>query len=379
MTDSASIDAWRFDATHLVRLSGDVDFAASVRLRLVLFEQLDAGCREMVTDLTEARLLDASAIGVLLAVREQLIERGGTLRVQGARGVVLEVLEVTGAAKTLDAYDPPFEPPEHASGANGNGNRRQGRREWGDEINNQLWSMNQLPVGDTRRNRLRDQVVEACLPYAERLARRFHGLGESAADLSQVAALGLIKAVDRFDPAHATDFTSYATPTIVGELKRHFRDRGWSVRVPRRLQDLRLDINQAREALVQQLGHPPTTVDIAHHLDVEEEQVLDAMVAASGYRAASLETPLRPGADEMTPLERMGVDDDGFDAVEYRETLGPMLARLPQREQKILHLRFYGNQTQAEIADQLGISQMHVSRLLTSILGRLREDLLRQS
>jgi RNA polymerase sigma-B factor len=380
VTDSASVDAWQFATTHLVRLSGIVDFAASVRLRLVLFEQLDAGCQEIAIDLAEVRLLDASAIGVMLSVREQLIHRGGTLQVQGARDIVLDVLEVTGAAKTLGAYAPPFEPPDCPADdpAHVGTDRRHRQGGWGDEVNNLLWTVSQLPAGDTRRKRLRDQIVETCLPYAERLAHRFHGLGESAADLRQVAALGLLKAVDRFDPSHTTDFASYATPTIVGELKRHFRDRGWSVRAPRRLQELRLDINQAREALVHQLGGSPTAADVAHHLDVDEDLVNEAMVAASGYRAASLDAPMRPDEDATTWLEQLGADDTGLDAVEYREALGPLLASLPQREQRILNLRFYGNLTQTEIAEQLGISQMHVSRLLTRTLGRLRENLLRQ-
>jgi RNA polymerase sigma-B factor len=380
MTDTANLDVWRFDPTHLIKITGVLDFAASVRLRLVLFEQLDAGAREVVLDLTGVRLLDASAIGVMLKVRGQLIDRAGTLRVQGARGVVLEVLEVTGSAKTLAAYDPPFEPPERPPDAHEHlgSDRHHWQGVWGDEVNTLLWTVSQLPAGDRRRQRLRDRVVETCLPYADRLARRFHGLGESAADLSQVAAVGLLKAVDRFDPAHTTDFASYATPTIVGELKRHFRDRGWSLRVPRRLQELRLDINQARETLTQRLGRSPTVADVAHHLDIDEDQVIEAMVAASGYRAASLFAPVRPGEDAMTPLDWLGAEDDGLDAVEYREALAPMLARLPQREQKILSLRFYGNLTQAEIAGQLGISQMHVSRLLTRTLDRLREDLLHQ-
>jgi RNA polymerase sigma-B factor len=348
----------------------------------VLFEQLDAGADQVVVDLAEVRLIDASAVGVMLRVREQLRERGGTLRVQGAQGLALEVLEITGSAKTLAAYDPVLALPSVAERADDiehlGTDRHQWQGLWGDEINSLLWTISQLPAADPHRRHLRQRVVEACLPYAERLARRFHGLGESAADLNQVAAVGLLKAVDRFDPAHTTDFASYATPTIVGELKRHFRDRGWSVRVPRRLQELRLEINQARESLTQRLGRSPTVRDVADHLDIEEEPVVEAMVAASGYRASSLYAPTHPGEDAMTPADWLGQEDDGLDAVEFREALHPLLAKLPHREQKILSLRFYGNMTQAEIARDLGISQMHVSRLLSRTLDRLREDLLRQ-
>jgi RNA polymerase sigma-B factor len=382
MAETAHVEVWRFDSIHLVKITGVLDFAASVRLRLVLFEQLDAGADQVVVDLAGVRLIDASAVGVMLRVQEQLQERGGSLRVQGAQGLALEVLEITGSAKALAAYDPPLELPSSAERTDNvehlGTDRHQWQGLWGDEINTLLWTISQLPADDPHRRHLRQRVVEACLPYAERLARRFHGLGESAADLNQVAAVGLLKAVDRFDPSHTTDFASYATPTIVGELKRHFRDRGWSVRVPRRLQELRLEINQARESLTQRLGRSPTVRDVADHLEIDEEPVVEAMVAASGYRASSLYAPTHPGEDAMTPADWLGQEDDGLDAVEFREALHPLLAKLPHREQKILSLRFYGNMTQAEIARDLGISQMHVSRLLSRTLDRLREDLLRQ-
>ena len=149
-----------------------------------------------------------------------------------------------------------------------------------------------MDPGSPQRDALRERVIRLCLPYAERLARRFNGLGESSSDLSQVAALGLLKAVDRYDPQLGTDFAAYATPTIVGELKRHFRDRGWAVRVPRRLQELRLDLNRARNELTHELNRSPTVADLARRLDVDDEQVIEAMTAASGYRATSLFTPI---------------------------------------------------------------------------------------
>jgi RNA polymerase sigma-B factor len=226
--------------------------------------------------------------------------------------------------------------------------------------------------------RARNELIERFMPLARSLARRYELASEPLDDLVQVASMGLVKAVDRYEPGRGCAFTSYAVPTIVGELKRHFRDRGWSVRVPRRLQELRLEINQAREALTQRLGRSPTVRDVADHLDIDEEPVVEAMVAASGYRASSLYAPTHPGEDAMTPADWLGQEDDGLDAVEFREALHPLLAKLPHREQKILSLRFYGNMTQAEIARDLGISQMHVSRLITRSLAALKKKLLEE-
>jgi len=216
--------------------------------------------------------------------------------------------------------------------------------------------------------------VESCLPYVERLARRFASLGESQSDLTQVAAVGLLKAVDGFNPDLATDFGAYALPTVLGELKRYFRDKGWGVRVPRRLQELRLEINACRDELTQKLGRSPTVADLAAHLGRPEDDVIEALVAASGYRPSSLDAPVRED-DDGPAGDRLGVVDEAFGQVELRESLHPALAQLPAREQKIIALRFFGNLTQSEIAARLGISQMHVSRLLSRSLARLRTAL----
>jgi RNA polymerase sigma-B factor len=373
--DETRFAVWRVGSTHVVRIDGVLDLAASVRLRLALYDRLDAGARDVVVDLSGVRLLDASAVSVLLAVRDRLREHGGRLRAPGATALVLEVLEITGAAKALSAYDA-VEPALAARPEIDRDVERRAHGLWGDEINELLCQLHQTSPDDPQRPQLRDRIVEQCLPHADRLARRFHGLGESPADLNQVAAVGLLKAVDRYDPTLSTDFAAYATPTIIGELKRYFRDRGWSVRVPRRLQELRLDVNRARGALTHQLNRAPTLAEIADHLGVEEDEVAEAAVAASGYRATSLFAPVSRDDEASAPIERLGVTDAAYEAVEFHEALQPLLAALPARQRAIVSLRFYGNLTQAQIAARLGISQMHVSRLLARTLLRLREGLL---
>jgi RNA polymerase sigma-B factor len=234
------------------------------------------------------------------------------------------------------------------------------------------------PAGHPSRAVLRDRAIEAWLPLARHLAHRYSGRGEPTDDLVQTATVGLIKAVDKFDPDRGVDFAGYAIPTIVGEIKRHFRDRTWSVRVPRRLQELRLSITEANASLTHTLGRSPTVADIALRLGVSEEDVLEGLEGARAYNATSLSTPI--SADGSTELgDTLGGADHEFELAELRVALGPALASLDEREQRILTLRFYGNLTQSQIADQIGISQMHVSRLLTKALGKLRGQLVRDS
>ncbi|MBN1174138.1 MAG: SigB/SigF/SigG family RNA polymerase sigma factor [Micromonosporaceae bacterium] len=234
--------------------------------------------------------------------------------------------------------------------------------------------MARLRCDDPNRPALRERIVRMYLPYAHQLAKRFFGLGESLADLGQVAAIGLLKAVDGYDPSYPGGFRAYATPTISGELKRHFRDRCWAVQVPRRQQELRLRISRSRDDLTQRLGRSPTPSDIACHLGVAEEQILEATVAANGYRPTSLHS-LTAGTNEAQLVDRLGEVEPGYDEVELRESIGPAVARLPQREQRIIELRFSDNLSQSQIAAELGISQMHVSRLLARSLRQLRNSL----
>jgi RNA polymerase sigma-B factor len=236
-----------------------------------------------------------------------------------------------------------------------------------------------LHEGHTDRARIRERVIELYLPLAEYLARRFRNRGEPYEDLSQVAVIGLIKAVDGFDPGRGVEFASYAIPTIVGELKRHFRDKGWSVRVPRRLQELKLEIAKAVSELTQQLQRSPTVVDLAKHLEIPEEEVLAGLDTANAYSALSLHTPVSGEESGPEVVDLLGDDDPSLRSVEDRATLRPLIRKLPEREQRIIALRFFGNMTQSQIADEIGISQMHVSRLLARSLKQLREGMLAEA
>lgn len=219
---------------------------------------------------------------------------------------------------------------------------------------------------------LRDQIVTAHLGLAEYLARRFANRGESLDDLVQVASMALVKAVDRFDPARGLEFSTYATPTIVGELKRHFRDKGWAMRVPRRLQELHLSLNTIVNDLTHDLGRSPTIAQIAQAASVSEETVVEALEAGQAYRFTSLDAP-GPGEQDVALGESLGTDDPRLARADDRAELSPLLDALEPRDRLILHLRFFDGRTQSEIATELGMSQMHVSRLLARSLARLRE------
>ncbi|MEU4727047.1 RNA polymerase sigma factor SigF [Streptomyces sp. NPDC005409] len=232
-----------------------------------------------------------------------------------------------------------------------------------------------LPDGSPEKAELRNRLVRMHLPLVEHLARRFRNRGEPLDDLTQVATIGLIKSVDRFDPDRGVEFSTYATPTVVGEIKRHFRDKGWAVRVPRRLQELRLSLTTATAELSQQHGRSPTVHELAERLGISEEEVLEGLESANAYSTLSLDVP---DTDDESPAvaDTLGAEDEALEGVEYRESLKPLLEGLPPREKRILLLRFFGNMTQSQIAQEVGISQMHVSRLLARTLAQLREKLL---
>ena len=236
-------------------------------------------------------------------------------------------------------------------------------------------ALRKLPDGSPERAELRNHLVRMHLPLVEHLARRFRNRGEPLDDLTQVATIGLIKSVDRFDPERGVEFSTYATPTVVGEIKRHFRDKGWAVRVPRRLQELRLSLTSATAELSQLHGRAPTVHELAQRLSISEEEVLEGLESANAYSTLSLDVP---DTDDETPAvaDTLGAEDDALEGVEYRESLKPLLEELPPREKKILLLRFFGNMTQSQIAQEVGISQMHVSRLLARTLAQLRDRLL---
>jgi RNA polymerase sigma-B factor len=217
----------------------------------------------------------------------------------------------------------------------------------------------------------REMLLVRHRPLAIYLARRFQGRGESREDLEQVASMALLKAIDRIDPEREASFSTFATVTIIGELKRHLRDRGWAVRVPRPIQELSVQVTRAMGTLTQELGRSPTVREVAGRLGASEERVLEALDASRAYAADSLDAP--GGEDGSTPADRLAGRDDPFGRLEAWQSLAPAIRRLPERERTILYLRFFEEKTQSEIATRLGISQMHVSRLLARSLARLRE------
>ena len=223
---------------------------------------------------------------------------------------------------------------------------------------------------------LREELVGIHLPLVEYLARRFRNRGEPLEDLIQVGTIGLLKAIDRFDLDREVEFSTYATPTIVGELKRHFRDKGWAVRVPRRLQELNLSLTKVVAQLSQEIGRSPTVREIAVRMHLSEDEVLEGLDTSNAYAVVSLDAPAG-GEDTPSVSEHIGVEDETLETLEYRAALGPIISELPERERRILYLRFFRGMTQSQIADRLGISQMHVSRLLNRTLVMLRERLLR--
>ena len=225
---------------------------------------------------------------------------------------------------------------------------------------------------ETRDVALRDELVAAHMGLATYLARRFANRGEPLDDLVQVASLGLLKAVGRFEPDRGVEFSTYATHTIVGELKRHFRDKGWALRTPRRMQELYLRLGGVVSRLGQTLGRSPTIAELAADAGVSPEEVVEALEAGRAYRFASLDAPVGGDADGDTLGSRLGGEDIRLDAVERRLALSPLLDRLSPRERTIVELRFFEGLTQSEIAARLGISQMHVSRLLARAVNRLR-------
>jgi RNA polymerase sigma-B factor len=220
---------------------------------------------------------------------------------------------------------------------------------------------------------VRNTLIERHLGLVEYLARRFSGRGEPLDDLIQVATIGLVKAVDRFDPGREVEFSTYATPTIVGELKRHFRDKGWAVRVPRRLQELNLRLSSIIGRLSQDLMRSPTVAEIAEASGVSEDEVLEGLDSAHAYSLISLDAATNE--EGLSYHEQIGGVDEALEALEDRVSVIPLLRELPPRERRMLYLRFFKGMTQSEIANELGISQMHVSRLLAKTLSVLREGL----
>jgi RNA polymerase sigma-B factor len=225
------------------------------------------------------------------------------------------------------------------------------------------------------RSTARDQLVHLHLPLVEHCARRFRNRGEPFEDLVQVGTIGLLKSIDRFDTDRGVEFSTYATPTIIGEIKRYFRDKGWAIRVPRRLQELRMQIGAATAELTQSLGRSPTPRELAESVGCSVEEIIEGIESSNAYSTLSLDASDDTEDGGNTMLDAIGIEDENLEHVEIRESLKPLLDALEPREKKILLLRFFRNKTQTEIAQEIGVSQMHVSRLLTRTLAELRASL----
>jgi len=220
----------------------------------------------------------------------------------------------------------------------------------------------------------REELIERHLPLVRSLARRYAGRGEALEDIEQVGAIGLIKAIDRFELARDVSLATYATPNVVGEIKRHFRDKGWAIRVPRALQELNASMSSAIDRLTGRLGRSPSIAEIAAELKASPEEVLEALEVGSAYSTVSLSTG--PGGEEdLDPMETIGEEDEGFGRMETRAALEPAFGQLPEREREILRMRFEEGLPQTQIAERVGLSQMHVSRLIRKSLATMRDEL----
>jgi RNA polymerase sigma-B factor len=231
-------------------------------------------------------------------------------------------------------------------------------------------------AADTARLAARDSLVALHLPLVEHCARRFRNRGEPFEDLVQVGTIGLLKSIDRFDLDRGVEFSTYATPTIIGEIKRYFRDKGWAIRVPRRLQELRMQIGSTTAELTQALGRSPTPRELADAIGCSVEEIVEGIESSNAYSTLSLDAT-DDGAEDggVSMLEMMGLDDEELEQIEIRQSIKPLIEALPAREKRILLLRFFRNKTQSEIAAEIGVSQMHVSRLLSRTLDQLRSSM----
>ncbi|MGQ4618697.1 SigB/SigF/SigG family RNA polymerase sigma factor [Nocardia sp. R7R-8] len=236
-----------------------------------------------------------------------------------------------------------------------------------------------LDPGDARREPMRQELIERCLPLAEHIARKFAGRGENFDDLLQVARLGLVQAADRFDVTRGSSFLSFAVPTIMGEVRRHFRDNTWAVRVPRRTKEIQLSIGPTVETLSQRLGRMPRAREIAAELDVDLVEVTQALIAGNAYQSSSIDAAAGEDAESAAQplLDSLGAEEPSYRLVEDVMAVEPLLGELPERERQVLTMRFFESLTQNQIAERLGVSQMHVSRILSRTLNALREQALR--
>jgi RNA polymerase sigma-B factor len=233
-----------------------------------------------------------------------------------------------------------------------------------------------LPAESHEYARQRERIVTRCLQLADHVARHYDRRGENLEDLTQVARLGLMNAVNRFDPEKSSSFLAFAVPTMMGEVRRHFRDHGWSMHVPRRIRDRHGQITKATAQLTHDLGRAPTASELSDQLGLEREEVVESLIAAASYNVHSIDAPISGGDGNPRMLaDTIGDDDLEFDHITDREAVRPLLAALPERDRTVLYLRFFASMTQSQIAERIGVSQMHVSRILEQTLTKLRDQL----
>lgn len=254
------------------------------------------------------------------------------------------------------------------------GERHRGQRDDYKDVVPAILRLNALDPTSAKAVSLRDEVITRCLPLAEHIAKRFGGRGQAHEDLVQVARLGLVKAVDGFDPQRGFEFVSYAVPTVMGEVRRYFRDVGWSMRVPRRMQELNAQIAKTVDELSQSLGRSPSASEIAAELGIGVQDVSEGLRAKNAYQTLSMDATLTD-TDNLSLAETVGEDDAELANVEAHAAIRPAMEKLPPLERRILMLRFFGSMTQTEIANRVGVSQMQVSRILSRTLAKLRNDL----
>jgi RNA polymerase sigma-B factor len=233
-----------------------------------------------------------------------------------------------------------------------------------------------LSAGTPEHDRQRERIVTRCLPLADHIAFRYHRKGENLDDLVQIARVGLMHAVNRFDPENGANFLSFAVPTMLGEIRRHFRDNGWAMHVPRRLKDLHVQITRATPRLTQSLGRAPTPTDLAAELGADRQEVVECLVAGDAYSLRSIDSPISSADDTTRSLaDTLGEVDADMEHITDRESLRPLLAGLTERERTVISLRFFASMTQTQIAERIGVSQMQVSRILAKTLQQLRDGM----
>jgi RNA polymerase sigma-B factor len=351
----ASVTVQRWPDHVLVSVRGVLDRDAMNAVEAVLEAAVDdVG---VVVDLARVRLLDAHSVGELVTAYRRADAAGRELLIRGVHGPPLRILQLTGLDELVD------ESPRPRAGQAADRT-----------IEYLLRARDRYARGPVCRDDLRRLAIAHGMGMALGLARPYRRRGESAEDVEQVAMLGLIKAIDGFDPAAPNTFPAYAFPTITGEIKRYFRDRARPIRPPRGVQETILELNSGRQQLTHRLRRSPTVAELAGHMRLSGEQVLEALEATQVAWPTSLSTSVA-GEEDLVLSDLIGGPDHGMDMVDFRESVRPLVADLPLRTKHILLMRFYGELTQSQIAEHLGVSQMQISRLLRDTLDRLRAGL----